>query len=153
MQTVTSSLSFPLIEEFSRHSPSIKTTFLICHISNLHNKIKFIFSSSIQIDFFTQTLTELNLYENKIGAEGAKYLSGALRVNKVSPIFSSSTQKAQIDFFTQTLTHLNLWDNQIGAQGAEQLADALRENRVSPILSSSTQKAQIDFFTQTLTHL
>ena len=126
MQTVTSSLSFPLIEEFSQHSPSMKTTFLICHISNLHNKIKFIFSSSIQIDFFTQTLTELNLYENKIGAEGAKYLSGALRVNTVSRIFSSSTQKTHSDFFTQTLNTLNLQYNKIRAQGAKRLPDALR---------------------------
>ena len=67
-------------------------------------------------------------------------MSDALRENRVSPIFSSSTQKTQIDFFTQTLNTLHLSQNQIGAQGAEDLSDPLRVNRVSGIFSSSAQK-------------
>ena len=84
---------------------------------------------------------------DQIGAQGAKDLSDALRVNRVSRIFSSSTQ---IDFRTQTLNTLDLSSNQIGDQGAKFLSDALRVNRVSRIFSSSTQ---IDFRTQTLNTL
>ena len=111
------------------------------------------FSSSTQIDFFTQTLNTLNLEDNQIGAQGAKDLSDALRVNTVSRIFSSSTQQTQMNFFAQTFNTLYLDDNQIGTQGAKHLYDALRLNRVSRIFSSSTQKTQIDFFAQTLTEL
>ena len=68
-------------------------------------------------------------------------------MNRVSPIFSSSTQ---IDFRTQTLNTLNLFKNQIGAKGAKCLSDAIQVNRVSRIFSSSTQ---IDFRTQTLNTL
>ena len=107
------------------------------HLHNIH----------ISNYFLKQTLTELNLSSNKIGATGAEHLSAALRNNTVSRIFSSSTQKTQIDFFTQTLNTLNLGDNEIGEKGAEHLSAALRNNTVSRIFPSSTQKTQIDIFT------
>ena len=91
------------------------------------------------MDFFTQTLTELNLGLNEIGEKGAEHLSAALRNNTVSRIFSSSTQKTQKDFFTQTLNTLELRRNQIGAKGVEHLSAALRTNTVSRIFSSSIQ--------------
>ena len=87
-----------------------------------------IFSSSTQIDFRTQTLTELNLWQNEIGAEGARYLSDALRENRVSRIFSFSTQKIQIDFFTQTLNTLNLDDNEIGIELMSELNQLIERN-------------------------
>ena len=127
--------------------------FRICHISNLHNRIKFIFSLSIQIDFYTQVLNTLNLDNNQIGVQGAKDLFDALRENRVSRIFSSSTQKTHSDFFTQILNELNLRLNQIAAERAKHLFDALRVNRVSPIFCSSTQKTHSDFLTQTLNTL
>ena len=112
-------------------------------ITSEQSESNFLFFNT-QIDFRTQTLNTLDLGGNQIGAEGAKDVADALRVNRVSPIFSSSTQ---IDFFTQTLNTLDLGYNKIGDEGAKCLSDALRVNRVSRIFSSSTQ---IDFFTQTL---
>ena len=91
-----------------------------------------IFSSSTQktqIDFFTQTLTVLNLRNNEIHDIGAEHLSAALRNNTVSRIFSSSTQKTQIDFFTQTLTELNLIMNHIGNKLMNELNQLIEQNR------------------------
>ena len=130
-----------------------------------NNTVSRIFSSSstqkkTQIDFFTQTLTQLDLGWNQIGDKGAEHLSSALRNNTVSRIFSSSStqKKTQIDFFTQTLTgikSLHFETIEIGEKGAEHLSSALRNNTVSRIFSSSStqKKTQIDFFTQTLTVL
>ena len=55
-------------------------------------------------------LRELNLYENKIGDEGAKALAEALQEN-------------------QTLTSLVLWDNKIGDEGGKALLEALQKNQ------------------------
>ena len=72
----------------------------VCCTSKQHSESNFLFfTQKTQIDFFTQTLTELNLHNNQIGDRGAEHLSAALRNNKVSWIFSSSTQNTQIDFF------------------------------------------------------
>ena len=99
------------------------------HLSSAlrNNTVSRIFSSSstqkkTQIDFFTQTLTQLNLGSNQIGEKGAEHLSSALRNNTVSRIFSSSStqKKTQIDFFTQTLTVLNLSFNRIKSETKEQ---------------------------------
>ena len=97
-------------------------------------------TQNTQIDFFTQTLTELNLSWNQIRAQGAKDLCHALREKGVRRIFSSSTQKTHTDFFTQTLNTLDLQWNKIGDEGAKYLSHALRVNRVSTIFPSSTKK-------------
>ena len=47
---------------------------------------------------------------NKIGAEGVKHLSEALKVNK-------------------TVTQIYLGDNEIGAEGVKHLAEALKDNK------------------------
>ncbi len=57
-----------------------------------------------------KTLTNLDLYNNQIGAEVAKAFAGTLEVNK-------------------TLTNLNLGSNQIGAEGAKAFAEALKNNK------------------------
>ena len=97
-----------------------------------NNTVSRIFSSSIQkaqIDFFTQTLTELHLNSNQIGDEGAQNLCAALRNNAVNRNFSSSTQKAQIEFFTQTLTELHLDCNQIGKKLMNEVKQLIERNR------------------------
>ena len=57
-----------------------------------------------------QTVTTLNLALNRIGDEGAKALAEALKVN-------------------QTVTFVNLSRNIIGVEGAKALVDALKGNR------------------------
>ena len=53
--------------------------------------------------------TSLNLFNNRIGAEGARALAEALKTNKA-------------------LTSLDLRRNSIGAEGARALAEALKTN-------------------------
>ena len=54
-------------------------------------------TQNTEIDFFTQTLTKLNLEDNEIGDEGIKDLANALRVNTVSRIFFSFTQRSTFE--------------------------------------------------------
>ena len=70
-----------------------------------------ILSSSIEYthrNFFTQTLTTLNLGGTQIGALGAQHISDALRNNTVTLILASSIEYTHARFFTQTLTTLDL---------------------------------------------
>ena len=67
--------------------------------------------------FFSRVLTNLNLFDNIIGDEGAVALASALRVNKV------------------LMKSLVLWKNNIGDEGAKALASALRGNGVLKTLS------------------
>ena len=55
------------------------------------------------------SLTEIRLYSNNIGAEGAKYVAEALKVNT-------------------SLTEINLAGNNIGDEGAKYVAEALKVN-------------------------
>lgn len=57
-------------------------------------------------------MTTLNLSWNKIGDEGAKSISEALKVNGI----------------LTTMTILNLYDNQIGDEGAKSILEALQVN-------------------------
>ncbi len=91
--------------------------------------------SSLSLSYFTQTLEDLNLYGNKIGATGMQYLSDALRNNKVT--YLSSTLLISLLYFTQTLTTLNLAQNQIEDTGVQHLADALKNNNVIHLLCPS----------------
>jgi hypothetical protein len=96
--------------------------------------ILFILHSTVS--YFIQTLTTLNLRENKIGDAGAQHLSGALLENKVRQILSSSFIQLFL-ISLQTLTTLSLRENKIGDKGAQHLSDALLENRVRQIFSWS----------------
>ena len=57
-------------------------------------------------------LTNLNLYDNTIGGDGAKAIAEALKVNAV-------------------LTSLDLYRNSIGDDGAKAIAEALKVNPVA----------------------
>jgi Ran GTPase-activating protein (RanGAP) involved in mRNA processing and transport len=80
---------------------------------------------------FTQTLTTLNLWNNGIGDQGAKYLSNALKQNTVGQnLILLSLSDPTIFDFIQTLTKLDLARNQIKDQGAQYLSEALLNNKV-----------------------
>jgi Ran GTPase-activating protein (RanGAP) involved in mRNA processing and transport len=78
----------------------------------------------------TQALIMLDLYLNEIGAEGARHLADALKINTVRSFFYPFITSASFSFKIQALTTLNLVDNNIGNQGAQYLANALEINRV-----------------------
>jgi len=78
---------------------------------------------------FTQTLTTLNLWDNGIGDQGAKYLSNALKQNTVGQNLILLSHPTIFDFI-QTLTKLDLARNQIKDQGAQYLSEALLNNTV-----------------------
>jgi hypothetical protein len=103
--------------------------------------------------YFIQTLTTLNLYNNRIGVQGAQHLSDALRHNTVKQrVSSSSFTHPTVSYFTQTLTTLGLNFNQIGVQGAQHLSDTLRQNTVRPRVFLSLPFASNGFLFYTDTH-
>ncbi|CAF4377756.1 unnamed protein product, partial [Adineta steineri] len=61
--------------------------------------------------YLIKTLSDLKLYENNIGSQGAEHIAIALQQNKV------------------TLISINLSSNHIGPQGVQYLAKALRQNQ------------------------
>ncbi len=80
---------------------------------------------------FIQTLTQLNLSINRIGAQGAQYLGEALQKNSVRlNDHFLHFYHMHILHFIQTLTQLNLGSNEIGVQGAQYLGEALQKNSV-----------------------
>jgi hypothetical protein len=85
-------------------------------------------------DYFTQTLTTLNLDDNEIGALGVQHLSEALKHNTVSQVVVYICVVLVFLLISQTLTTLNLNGDQIGAVGAQHLNEALRHNTVSTIV-------------------
>ncbi len=95
----------------------LDTAFYLCHLS---------------LSYFTQTLEDLSLYGNNIGATWAQYLSDVLRNNKVT--YFSSSLLTSLLYFTQTLTTLNLIRNEIEDTGAQHLADALRSNNMRHLI-------------------
>ena len=82
--------------------------------------------------YWLQTLSQLNLGYNEIGAEGARYLSEALQKNTVSwnqHCFMFFLN--HILYSLQTLLLLDLGFNEIGDKGAQYLSEALQKNTVS----------------------
>ncbi|CAF4608026.1 unnamed protein product [Rotaria sp. Silwood2] len=61
------------------------------------------------------SVTQLNLYSDRIGPCGAKYLADGLKENKF-------------------LTHLLMGENQLGDEGARHMADALKINETLGLL-------------------
>ncbi len=96
-----------------------------------------LFLSYIHVNFFTQTLTSLDLQQNQIGDEGVQYLTDALKNNQVSFFFFLFFSRFDSHFFIQTLNTLILAKNQIEEKGAEYLANVLENNTVNFCLSSS----------------
>lgn len=78
------------------------------------------------------TLTNLSIGGNKIGNEGAKYLSDALKNNRVGDC--SSLIFFRLSIFIQTLTTLDFWGSRIGHEVAQYLGDALKHNSVCDCL-------------------
>lgn len=72
----------------------------------------------------------LDLQDNDIRTEGAKYLSDALRQNSVGDDFIPEFSFNYLDSIIQTLTTLNLKSNYIGNKGVQYLSDALKQNTV-----------------------
>ena len=87
-------------------------------------------------NFFTQTLTVLNLESNRIGNDGAKHLADALRTNAVNFILSLHLSRLYPHFSTQTIVALNLRLNKITAEGVRHLAETLRNNMVTLFIYS-----------------
>jgi Ran GTPase-activating protein (RanGAP) involved in mRNA processing and transport len=80
--------------------------------------------------YFTQTLTTLNLADNGIDAEGTKHLAKALENNNVRlTLFLSLLLHHH--YLIQTLITLDLSNNQIGIEGAQHLAKTLENNNVN----------------------
>jgi Ran GTPase-activating protein (RanGAP) involved in mRNA processing and transport len=96
--------------------------------------------------FFTQTLTDLCLRENKIGHEGIRYLADVLRDNKVI-LSSIDCCNFYLHFLIQTLTKLDVGNNKMGDEGAKYLGDALKNNTVNVAFSSSVLFASLLFHT------
>ncbi len=82
------------------------------------------------LQFFTQTLTTLELGTNQIGDRGAQHMAVVLQNNMVSLILSSYTQYISLHSFPQILTTLVLESNNITDDGVRHLADALQNNTV-----------------------
>jgi len=72
----------------------------------------------------------LNLENNQIGNEGARYLADALKINNVRIVFHLILLIIISFIFIQTLTELNISCNHIDDEGAKHLADALITNNV-----------------------
>jgi hypothetical protein len=81
---------------------------------------------------FTQTLTTLNLWGNKIGPQGAQHLANALQINKVTTtlLLFLLLITSSFTLSTQTLTTLNLDSNQIGDDGRKRVMDIIRKNSI-----------------------
>ena len=95
---------------------------------------------------FLQTLTMIDLGDNKIGTEGARHLASAIQMNTVRLDFFPSVLSSTIFAFMQTLTTLHLPHNKIGAKGARHIGNALQVNLVRLNFSPSNP-----LFTTTLT--
>ena len=92
----------------------------------------------IQVFDNDSTLTELGLYSNRIGAEGAKALATALQTNSsLSTLYLGNNEigdegaqaLATALHTNSSLSSLSLGYNQIGAEGAQALATALQTNK------------------------
>ena len=142
-----------------------------------NNTVSRIFSSSstqkkTQIDFFTQTLTVLNLFEQSNRRERSRtfVFCTSKQHSESNFLFFFNTKKDTNRLFhtdTHSLELLSSASRILSSsstqkknrnrreKGAEHLSSALRNNTVSRIFSSSStqKKTQIDFFTQTLTVL
>ena len=101
---------------------------------------------------FTQTLTSLNLYDNKIGAEGAQHLASALQVNTVRLDSLHLTSYLLSSFHTDTHIaessielHRRWRSTSFGKRIASEQSEPLRLS-----ISSRTYYLR---FTQTLTSL
>ncbi|CAF1067358.1 unnamed protein product, partial [Didymodactylos carnosus] len=91
-----------------------------------------------------QTLTTLDLADNKISADGAKAIATALMTNQTLTTLDLGYNQISADEATaiaaalmtnQTLTTLNLWNNQISADGAKAIATALMTNQTLTTLN------------------
>ena len=88
---------------------------------------------------FMAVLTELNLFDNNIGDDGAKAIAEALKVNPVLnnlDLFNNSIGMEGAKAIAEALkvnpglTILDLGNNSIGADGAKAIAEALKVNAV-----------------------
>jgi hypothetical protein len=104
-------------------------------ITKQHSKTNTPFIHHSTLSHFIQTLRQLNVEYNEIGAEGAQHLSDALGTNIVG--HTLFIHHSTLSHFIQTLTQLSLRGNGIGDEGAQHLGDALRSYIVREILSSS----------------
>lgn len=77
-----------------------------------------------------QTLATLDLAHNDITSKGSRYLSDALKHNRVGLLFSCRWLLTFVCSFIQTLTTLYFMQNIIGHEGAQHLSTALKENVV-----------------------
>jgi Ran GTPase-activating protein (RanGAP) involved in mRNA processing and transport len=93
-----------------------------------------------------QTITQLHLSSNRIGAEGAKHLAEVLRNNQVIHCTSLSISCMSSHAHMQTITQLDLSGNRIGTEGAKHLAEVLRNNQVIHCTSSSISCIRMHLF-------
>ncbi|CAF3948574.1 unnamed protein product [Rotaria sp. Silwood1] len=94
----------------------------IQHLANaLRNSMVILVIFSVIEPIFIQALTTLDLYNNGLGDNGAKYLADALEYNT-------------------TLVQLHVRWNQIGDVGAQYLANTLRENKTLTTLNLRLNK-------------
>ena len=92
--------------QFKQHMETIKL---------IQNKTLFIFFHH-HFSYLLQTLTELDLQYNQIGAEGAQYLSEALKINKVSSKQHSFHLLLSISFTCISDTHYTRTQWQSGSR-------------------------------------
>ncbi|CAF1572133.1 unnamed protein product, partial [Adineta ricciae] len=140
-ETTTSMIIHPKNSHLHPTPPSKSTPHITIsnHIHTIRSAIKgflYYFRFSLHTTSI-QTLTTLNLYYNKIGAEGAQHLANALRTNTTLTTLDLSCNRigaegaqhlANALRTNTTLTTLDLYKNEIGAEGAQHIADSLRTN-------------------------
>jgi hypothetical protein len=104
------------------------------------------------IEYFLQSITILELDNNRIGLEVITHLANTSQQNTVTwstPLFFLFNHPFS---FFQTISIWVLSKNHIGQFGAK-LTDALQHNKVTQLVSSSTDSViHPSFFTDTLLH-
>lgn len=80
---------------------------------------------------FSQSLIDLNLYENKIDQRGVEYLVEALKTNRVRRCAFNIERRFEHSAASQTLKKLNIGANEIESGVDQQVEEVKKWNQVS----------------------